>query len=128
MDIAGEGMEPRKGDIIAYARVRRISVVEDLWTRERWRTVAKIHGQLRSNRFLSLLTFLLVLQFLGSTEGLDLEERKLHQLRGWDWADIGETKSAWVLPMDSWRTLLGRLAPDLSQLNRRWELPAFEPK
>lgn len=61
---------------------------------------AELQGKLRSNRFFGELTVLLLLQFLGSSEGIGEVDQKLSQLAGWSWEGIGHCKKGWELPME----------------------------
>lgn len=68
-------------DIIAYTRVRRIAVAENLWDNGAWCTEDDVHSQFRGNRFSGPLMLHPLLQFLRSTEGLELQGRTLSHLR-----------------------------------------------
>lgn len=83
MEVAGEGDSQYREDIIAYARVRNIAVVDDLLTGTRWMTEEEVHGHFRCNCFSRIDTLRPMLQFLQNTEGLDQGGRHLAQLKGW---------------------------------------------
>lgn len=63
-------VESTRVAVIAYTRLRQLSVMVDFWRNEGWKSEAKIHGQQRGNRFSGQQMLGPFLHFLQSTEGL----------------------------------------------------------